>query len=122
MKFRNELDEKLRKHDTQTLWISGKVIFNLPILVSFGVGAQSGTLKRKIGAIAMRTVDVKSDPDESRWTKVRRDLALARRLLAMTAYYWTKGRKLRSEFRQCEQQGKIFYVDDDPADPERRVR
>ena len=70
----------------------------------------------------MRTVDLKPDSGGSRWTKVRRDLALARRILAMTIYYWTKGRKLRAEFRRCEKKGEIFYVDDDPADPERRVR
>ncbi len=70
----------------------------------------------------MRTVDFKPDPNQSRWTKMGRDLALARRILAMTVYYWTKGRKLRAEFRLCEKKGEIFYVDDDPADPERRVR
>ncbi len=70
----------------------------------------------------MRTVDSKSDPNESRLAKAMRDLALLRRLLAMTIYYFTKGRQLRAEILRCESLGEIYYVDDDPADPERRLR
>ena len=70
----------------------------------------------------MRTVDYNPEPNESRWKKLRRDLALIRRLLAMTFYYWTKGGKLRDEFRRCEERGEVYYVDDDPAEPERRIR
>ena len=70
----------------------------------------------------MRTVDTKTDQSESWWAKVRGDLALAVRLLLMTIYYWTAGRKLRSTYRHCEEQDETFFVDDAPAEPERRLR
>ena len=50
------------------------------------------------------------------------DLALAFQLLGMSVYYWTAGRKLRAAYRRCAERGEIFYVDDDPAEPERRIR
>ena len=70
----------------------------------------------------MRTVDNTADPNERWWEKLRRDFALAIQLAGMTAYYWTAGRKLRAAYRRCEQRGEVFYVDDDPAEPERRLR
>ena len=70
----------------------------------------------------MRTVDNTADPNESWWEKTRRDLALAFQLFGMTIYYWAAGRKLRSAYRRCEKLGETYYVDDDPAEPERRLR
>ena len=70
----------------------------------------------------MRTIDRNSDANESLWAKVKHDLALARQLLGMSIYYWTKGRKLRAEYRRCQERGEVFYVDEDPAEPEKRVR
>ena len=70
----------------------------------------------------MRTVDNPSDPNENRWVKLRRDFRLMCRLGAMTVYYFTKGRQMRAAYRRCEMNNEIYYVDDDPAEPERRVR
>lgn len=70
----------------------------------------------------MRTVDNKANPDEARWEKFKRDLALALQLCGMTVYYWTAGRKFRSMYRRCEERGETYYVDDDPAETERRLR
>ena len=70
----------------------------------------------------MRTVDNQADPNESRWTKLLRDFRLLCRLAAMTAYYFTKGRQMRAAYRRCELQNEIYYVNNDPAEPERRVR
>jgi len=70
----------------------------------------------------MRTVDNQSEPNESRWAKLRRDFRLMRQLAAMTAYYWTRGGRMRAAYHRCQSQNKIYYVDDDPAELERRVR
>jgi len=70
----------------------------------------------------MRTVDNQADPNESRWAKLRRDSRLLCRLAAMTIYYWTKGRQMRAAYRRCEKLNAIYYVDDEPAEPERRAR
>ena len=70
----------------------------------------------------MRTVDQQADPNRSWWAKLKNDLGLAARLFRMTLFYWTRGRKLRATYRRCEQRGEIFYVDDDPAETERRLR
>ena len=70
----------------------------------------------------MRTVDQRADPNRNWFAKLRNDAALAGRLFGMAVFYWTAGRKMRAAYRRCEQRGEIFYVDDDPAESERRLR
>ena len=70
----------------------------------------------------MRTVDQKTDSGTGWWPKLKSDMSLATRLLRMTIFYWTTGRKLRANYRSFEQRGEIFYVDDDPTETERRLR
>ena len=70
----------------------------------------------------MRTVDQQPDLHQGWCAKLRSDLGLAAKLFRMTLFYWTTGRKLRATYRRCEQRGEIFYVDDDPAETERRLR
>ena len=70
----------------------------------------------------MRTVDNQANPNESRRAKWIRDMRLLFRLAGMTLYYFTAGRRIRAAYRRCAQRNQIYYVDDDPAEPERRVR
>lgn len=70
----------------------------------------------------MRTTEVETNEDLSWWRRFRRDLALLRRLARMTAYYWRHGGRLRRAYRECEARGEVLWVDDDPAESERRVR
>lgn len=70
----------------------------------------------------MRTVDNPASARQSRWQKLRSDAALLLRFAAMTLYYFTEGRRLRRIYRACEARGEVFWVDDDPAESERRLR
>jgi len=70
----------------------------------------------------MRTVDNQTGPKGSRRAKLESDFRLLCRLAAMTLYYFTKGRKMRADYQRCISRDEIYYVDDDPAEPERRVR
>ena len=70
----------------------------------------------------MRTSDNQANPNESRWAKLQRDFRLLVQLAAMTVYYWTRGSRMRASYRRCVDRDEIYYVDDDPADAERRVR
>lgn len=70
----------------------------------------------------MRTTEIKISEGLSWWRRSRRDLALLGKLIGMTLYYWTRGARLRKAYRDCEARGEVFWVDDDPADTERRLR
>jgi hypothetical protein len=70
----------------------------------------------------MRTTEISPDENLSWWRRCRRDLALLRNLAAMIFFYWTRGARLRRVFRECEARGEMFWVDDDPAETERRLR
>ena len=70
----------------------------------------------------MRTVDNPASEKQNRWQKLRNDTALLIRFGAMILYYLTKGRQLRRIYRACEDRGEVFWVDDDPAESERRLR
>ncbi len=70
----------------------------------------------------MRTTESETNDDLSWWSRSWRDLALLGHLASMTVYYWTSGARLRKAYRDCEASGKVFWVDDDPAETERRLR
>lgn len=70
----------------------------------------------------MRTVDTAVEENLSRWQKLRADAALLMRFAGMILYYFTAGRRLRRIYRDCEARGEVFWVDDDPAESERRLR
>ncbi len=70
----------------------------------------------------MRTTESETNEDLSWWRRCWRDLALLGRLAGMTVYYWTRGARLRKAYRECEARGEVFWVDDDPAETERRLR
>ena len=70
----------------------------------------------------MRTTESETNEDQTWWRRCWRDLALLGRLAGMTVYYWTRGARLRKAYRECEARGEVFWVDDDPAETERRLR
>ena len=70
----------------------------------------------------MRTTESDTNEDLSWWRRFRRDLALLGRLAGMAVYYWTRGARLRKVYRDCEARGEVLWVDDDPAETERRLR
>lgn len=70
----------------------------------------------------MRTTESETKQDQSGWRRFRRDLALLGHLAGMTVFYWTRGARLRKAYRDCEARGEVFWVDDDPAETERRLR
>jgi len=70
----------------------------------------------------MRTVDNPASEKQTRWQKLRSDVALLFRFAGMTLYYFTEGRRLRKAYRACEARGETFWVDEDPAESERRIR
>lgn len=70
----------------------------------------------------MRTVDNAASADQGRWVKLRNDAALLLRFAGMISYYFTAGRRLRRTYRECEARGQVFWVDEDPAESEKRIR
>ncbi len=70
----------------------------------------------------MRTTESETNEDLNWWRRSRRDLVLLGRLAAMTVFYWTRGARLRRAYRACETRGEVLWVDDDPAETERRLR
>lgn len=70
----------------------------------------------------MRTVDTAASAKQTRWQKLRSDAALLLQFAGMTFYYFTEGRRLRKTYRACEARGETFWVDEDPAESERRIR
>lgn len=70
----------------------------------------------------VRTVDNPASAQQSPWQKFRADAGLLLRFATMIFYYHTAGRRLRRLYRDCEARGEIFWVDEDPAESERRVR
>lgn len=59
----------------------------------------------------MRTIDNKSEINGSFLQKLGNDLRLLAQILAMLFHYLTTGRRVRKAYRQCEAQGKIYWVD-----------
>jgi hypothetical protein len=43
---------------------------------------------------------------------LRRDLALAARILGMLYHYTLRGGRLRGLYRRCEERGETFWVDE----------
>lgn len=70
----------------------------------------------------MRTVENTASAQQSFWQKLCSDTKLLIRFARMILYYLTSGRRLRRAYRECEARGEIFWVDEDPAESERRVR
>lgn len=60
----------------------------------------------------MRTIDNKPELNYSFLNKMRHDLRLLIRIFQMVFYYWTTGRHVRKEYQQCQDQGKIYLLDD----------
>jgi len=40
----------------------------------------------------------------------------------MILYYWIAGGRIRKAYRRCQARGEIYWVDEEPAETERRLR
>ena len=58
----------------------------------------------------MRTIE--EHASSSRIQTFRNNLRLARRIALMVFGYFTRGRRVRRAYRQCEARGEVFWVDD----------
>lgn len=67
----------------------------------------------------MRTIDNKSDINATFLKKMKHDMRLFVRIFQMLFYYWTTGRRVRKAYRQCEAQGKIYWLDEQGSPEER---
>ena len=70
----------------------------------------------------MRTAEIKTMQDFPWLKRAHRDFVFLFRLARMTLYYWTKGRRIRRAYHRCQVRGAIYWVDEDPAVSERRIR
>ena len=60
---------------------------------------------------SMRTVDHADAPSHAPLSRIRRDWALARRILGMLWFYFTEGRRVRKAYRARSRQGQTYWVD-----------
>ena len=70
----------------------------------------------------MRTTESKTAGAMSAWGRLRRDVAFLINLTKMIVYYWIAGRRIRTAYQRCQARGEIYWVDEDPAETERRLR
>ena len=70
----------------------------------------------------MRTTESRIAGVLSVWGRLRRDLIFLTSLTKMIVYYWTAGRRIRKAYRQCQARGEVYWVDEEPAETERRLR
>ena len=70
----------------------------------------------------MRTTESRTAGVLSVWGRLRRDLVFLISLTKMIVYYWIAGGRIRKAYRQCQARGKIYWVDEEPAETERRLR
>ena len=60
---------------------------------------------------SLRTVDHADAVSHGLPARVRRDWALARRVLGMLWFYFTAGRRVRRAYDDCEREGRMYWVD-----------
>ena len=70
----------------------------------------------------MRTTESRIAGALSGWSRLRRDVVFLTGLAKMIVYYWIAGGRIRKAYRQCQAGGKIYWVDEEPAETERRLR
>ena len=70
----------------------------------------------------MRTTESRTAGALSVWGRLRRDVAFLISLTKMIAYYWIVGGRIRKAYRQCQARGEIYWVDEESAETERRLR
>ena len=70
----------------------------------------------------MRTTESRTAEALSVWGRLRRDVIFLISLTKMIVYYWIVGGRIRTAYRQCEARGEIYWVDEEPAETERRLR
>ena len=60
---------------------------------------------------SMRTVDHEGARSHGLRTRIRRNWALARRILGMLWFYFTEGRRVRKAYAACEREKTTYWVD-----------
>ena len=70
----------------------------------------------------MRTTESRIAGALSVWGRLRRDVVFIISLAKMIVYYWIAGGRIRKAYQQCQAQGEIYRVDEEPAETERRLR
>ena len=70
----------------------------------------------------MRTTESRIAGALSGWSRLRRDVVFLISLTKMIVYYWIAGRRIRKTYRRCQARGGTYWVDEEPAETERRLR
>ena len=70
----------------------------------------------------MRTTESTVAGNLSILGRLRRDVTFLVGLVKMSMYYWIAGGRIRKAYRKCQASGEIYWVDEGPAETERRIR
>ena len=70
----------------------------------------------------MRTTESRITGALNVWGRLRRDVVFLISLTRMILYYWIAGGRIRKAYRRCQARGEIYWVDEEPAETERRLR
>jgi hypothetical protein len=70
----------------------------------------------------MRTTENRIAGALSVWGRLRRDVVFLISLAKMIVYYWIVGGRIRKAYRRCQARGEIYWVDEESAETERRLR
>jgi hypothetical protein len=70
----------------------------------------------------MRTTENRTVGVLSVWGRLHRDVVFLTSLTKMIVYYLIEGARIRKAYRQCHARGKIYWVDEEPAETEKRLR
>ncbi len=61
----------------------------------------------------MRTLESRASGVRSPFAAIREHLRLTLRIGGMLVHYFTAGRRVRKAYRQCEANGKTYWVDEE---------
>jgi hypothetical protein len=70
----------------------------------------------------MRTTESRTAGTLNVWGRLWRDVVFLIGLTKMIVYYWIAGGRIRKAYRRCQVRGEIYWVDEEPAETERRLR
>jgi hypothetical protein len=70
----------------------------------------------------MRTTESRATGTLNMWNRLWCDVVFLISLTKMIVYYWIAGGRIRKAYRQCQARGEIYWVDEESAETERRLR
>ena len=70
----------------------------------------------------MRTTESRIAGVLSVWSRLQRDVVFLISLAKIIVYYWIAGGRIRKTYRRCQARREIYWVDEEPAVTERRLR